>query len=139
MEPDVFFPLRGASCIEAQRVCAECPVTEDCLNYAVMRPERHGIFGGLGEGKRKWLRQLQRASPHPESGTRFECECDYCAEVAVHLERLTVLAVTGRGPSPARPTFGPGATHGRRSTYARGCKCEPCRATLRPDYQREAS
>jgi hypothetical protein len=105
----------------------------------VMRPEHFGIWGGAGVRPRRLLRRLQAASPHPQSGTRFECECAYCAEVAIHFERLAVLAATGRGPSPARPTFGPGATHGKRSTGKRGCSCGPCRAALRPDYRSEAS
>lgn len=138
MDPTPWFPDKGkpGGSIEAQRICAECPVNEDCLNYSVVRPERHGIFGGAGEDRRKYLRRLQSTCPHPQSGTRFECRCAFCREVAVHLERLAVLAATGRGPSPARRTFGPRATHGRKSTGKRGCGCNLCRSALRGKCER---
>lgn len=137
VDPDIFYPTKGqkGGVIEAQRICATCPVQGDCLQYAILNREPYGIWGGAGEGRRKALRRLLRDSPHPEKGVIYECECDYCTEVAIHFERLVVLAMTGRGPSPARPTFGSGARHGRRSTGKRGCKCEPCRAALRPDYE----
>ena len=37
--PDVFFPNDGMGVLVAQRICAECPVSEACLEYAL---EEHG-------------------------------------------------------------------------------------------------
>lgn len=37
---------------KAQQVCAGCPVRTDCLDYAVSRPEKYGIYGGLNEDER---------------------------------------------------------------------------------------
>ena len=33
--PDVFFPNDGMGVLVAQRICAECPVSEACLEYAL--------------------------------------------------------------------------------------------------------
>lgn len=45
----------------AKQVCAGCPVRARCLEYALTRPEKHGVWGGLGEDEREkrrrsWLR-----------------------------------------------------------------------------------
>ena len=35
VDPDLFFPERGASTKEAKAVCRGCVVREDCLEYAL--------------------------------------------------------------------------------------------------------
>lgn len=58
--PDAFFPERGESTAPAKAVCVGCPVRTECLNYAVTRNERFGVWGGLSERERRPLvRQLQ--------------------------------------------------------------------------------
>ncbi|MFB9248458.1 WhiB family transcriptional regulator [Sphaerisporangium melleum] len=37
---------------KAKAICAVCPVRRDCLNYALTRPERSGLYGGLNEDER---------------------------------------------------------------------------------------
>ena len=59
MDAAIFFPEIGPA-LEAKRICSTCRVVEDCLAYALEVPERHGIFGGLSERQRRFLR-------HPES------------------------------------------------------------------------
>ena len=39
----------------AKGICAECPVRQPCLQYAVDIREPHGIWGGLNEVERKHL------------------------------------------------------------------------------------
>lgn len=39
----------------AKAICATCPVTNECLDYAVTVPEPHGIWGGLNEAERRAL------------------------------------------------------------------------------------
>ncbi len=125
-----FFPERGDSSIEAQRVCASCPVQWDCMNHSLMLPERVGIWAGTGWDRRKHFRRLMEVCPHPDRGASEVCSCFFCAEITVWFERLSVIAVTGRGPSPARPTFGPGARHGTKSSYKRGCAGDDCRRAM---------
>ena len=45
VDPDLFFPERGASTREAKEVCRGCVVREDCLEYALANGEKFGIWG----------------------------------------------------------------------------------------------
>lgn len=60
VDPDLFFPERGASTREAKEVCRGCVVRMDCLEYALANGEKFGIWGGLSERERRRLRR-QRA------------------------------------------------------------------------------
>jgi WhiB family redox-sensing transcriptional regulator len=60
VDPDLFFPERGASTREAKEVCRGCVVREDCLEYALVNGEKFGIWGGMSERERRRLRR-QRA------------------------------------------------------------------------------
>ena len=60
VDPDLFFPERGASTREAKEVCKGCGVREDCLEYALANGEKFGIWGGLSERERRRIRR-QRA------------------------------------------------------------------------------
>lgn len=57
---DIFFPDRGASTRGAKEICAACQVRSECLDYAVTRGEKFGIWGGLSERERRKIRK-QRA------------------------------------------------------------------------------
>ncbi|MDX1658061.1 MAG: WhiB family transcriptional regulator [Nitriliruptorales bacterium] len=56
-DPEAFFPEKGGSTREAKRICAACPVREECLEYALGNEERFGIWGGLSERERRRLRK----------------------------------------------------------------------------------
>src|SRR6266511_158376 len=60
VDPDLFFPERGASTREAKEVCRACVVRQECLKYALVNGEKFGIWGGLSERERRRLRR-QRA------------------------------------------------------------------------------
>ena len=60
VDPDLFFPERGASTREAKEVCRGCVVRLDCLEYALVNGEKFGIWGGMSERERRRLRR-QRA------------------------------------------------------------------------------
>ena len=54
-----FFPEKpngDTSYDQGKRVCATCPVTEQCLAHALKTGEAHGIWGGLNEVERRALR-----------------------------------------------------------------------------------
>ena len=57
VDPDLFFPERGASTREAKEVCRGCVVREDCLEYALTNSEKFGIWGGLSERERRRIRR----------------------------------------------------------------------------------
>lgn len=62
--PEFFFPQRDAmNQIEleinvAKTVCAECPVKNLCLEYAVIAKEPYGIWGGTTPEERRKLTLL---------------------------------------------------------------------------------
>ena len=60
VDPDLFFPERGASTREAKEVCRGCVVKDECLEYTLANGEKFGIWGGLSERERRRLRR-QRA------------------------------------------------------------------------------
>src|ERR1700723_4318498 len=55
VDPELFYPERGASLREAKEVCRGCVVREDCLEYAMANGEKFGIWGGLSERERRRL------------------------------------------------------------------------------------
>src|SRR5258707_13359605 len=60
VDPDLFFPERGASTKEAKSVCGGCEVKTECLEYALRHGEEFGIWGGMSERERPRIRR-QRA------------------------------------------------------------------------------
>jgi WhiB family redox-sensing transcriptional regulator len=60
VDPDLFFPERGASTREAKEVCKGCVVRDDCLEYALANGEKFGFWGGMSERERRRIRR-QRA------------------------------------------------------------------------------
>ena len=59
-DPEAFFPEKGGSTRDAKRVCEACPVQSACLDYAMSKDEKFGIWGGLSERERRRLRRLAR-------------------------------------------------------------------------------
>lgn len=54
---DLFFPEPGGSSQPAKRICRQCPVKAECLQYAMDNPMT-GVYGGTSVEDRK---QLARA------------------------------------------------------------------------------
>ncbi len=57
VDPELFFPVatRGPAADEADRakaVCFACEVRRECLQYALVTRQLHGIWGGTTEGER---------------------------------------------------------------------------------------
>lgn len=59
-DPEAFFPEKGESTRQAKKICHGCEVREPCLEAALARDERFGIWGGLSERERRRLRRLRR-------------------------------------------------------------------------------
>ena len=59
VDPDLFFPERGASTREAKEVCRGCVVRDDCLEFALANGEKFGIWGGMSERERRRLRRAR--------------------------------------------------------------------------------
>lgn len=54
---DLWFPEKGEPAWIAKRICGMCPVSEECLEYALRANERYGIYGGLSPKERQELKR----------------------------------------------------------------------------------
>lgn len=63
-DPDLFFPRLGndakAQARAAKEICAGCPVRVECLEYALVTPQKHGVWGGTTEKERIRIRRARR-------------------------------------------------------------------------------
>lgn len=62
VDPEVFFPVgtTGATLIQvegARAVCVRCPVTAECLDWALRTGQDHGVWGGTTPEERRALRR----------------------------------------------------------------------------------
>jgi WhiB family redox-sensing transcriptional regulator len=62
MDPAIFFPSDGIGVQVARRICAECPVKADCLEYALAERIDHGVWGGTSERERRRILSHRRRS-----------------------------------------------------------------------------
>jgi len=53
----VFFTERGEMTAPAKAICAACPVTAECLDYALRTKQKFGIWGGKSERERRTMRR----------------------------------------------------------------------------------
>lgn len=56
-DPDEFFADRTTNAATARRVCLGCPVSGECLDAALDRGERFGVWGGVQAGSAEWRRR----------------------------------------------------------------------------------
>jgi WhiB family redox-sensing transcriptional regulator len=62
LPPAMFFPSDGVGVEMARRVCAECPVKDACLEYALGHHIEHGVWGGASERARRRLAHGRRGA-----------------------------------------------------------------------------
>lgn len=61
-DPEAWFPETSGSPHAAQAVCAGCPIAARCLDVALARNERDGIWGGTTPNQRRALRRRTRTN-----------------------------------------------------------------------------
>ncbi len=67
-DPDLFFPISSAGPAErqiarAKRICAGCPVRQECLEFALSQGQAYGIWGGTTpEDRQRDRRRKRRAA-----------------------------------------------------------------------------
>jgi WhiB family redox-sensing transcriptional regulator len=54
-DPELFFPVTvsGRQVEEAKAICAGCSVRSQCLMFATLTSQEHGIWGGLRDEERR--------------------------------------------------------------------------------------
>jgi WhiB family transcriptional regulator, redox-sensing transcriptional regulator len=58
--PATFFPSDGVGVDKARKICAGCPVTDPCLEYALEHRIDHGVWGGCSERERRRILKRRR-------------------------------------------------------------------------------
>ena len=58
--PATFFPSDGVGVDKARKICATCPVTGPCLEYALEHRIDHGVWGGCSERERRRILKRRR-------------------------------------------------------------------------------
>lgn len=61
-DPELFFPIgsKGPALIQiemAKSICRRCPVTEECLGWALATGQDAGVWGGMSEDERRALKR----------------------------------------------------------------------------------
>ncbi|HEY9249373.1 MAG TPA: WhiB family transcriptional regulator [Rariglobus sp.] len=54
---NLWFPDFGEPTRTARAICERCPLQDACLDYALTRGERFGVWGGVSERDRRKLRK----------------------------------------------------------------------------------
>ncbi len=57
LDVDLFFPDSESDSGPALAVCADCPVRDACLDFALRSRQLDGIWGGHSESERRRLRR----------------------------------------------------------------------------------
>lgn len=57
VDPEIFFPERGASAAPARRICRACEVRPECLDYALEHDEQWGVWAGTTRDERLRLKR----------------------------------------------------------------------------------
>ena len=60
LAPGEFFPSDGVGVDKARRICAQCSVQSECLEYALTYRIDHGVWGGASERERRRILRRRR-------------------------------------------------------------------------------
>ena len=70
LNPSIFFPSDGVGVQVAQKICAGCPVVDECLEYALVERVDHGVWGGKSERERRRILRRRRVGMTVVGGVR---------------------------------------------------------------------
>jgi WhiB family redox-sensing transcriptional regulator len=64
VDPELFFPVGTSGpalqqVIEAKTVCHRCPVSAECLRWALDTDQPAGVWGGLSEDERRHIKHTR--------------------------------------------------------------------------------
>lgn len=58
---EYWMPTKGKPARRGTKICARCPVIEECLEYALSHPQAlEGVWGGTSERQRRVMRRQRR-------------------------------------------------------------------------------
>ena len=60
--PNTFFPSDGVGVDRARKICAGCPVLDQCLDYALVNRIEHGVWGACSERERRRILKRRKVN-----------------------------------------------------------------------------
>lgn len=63
-DPDEWFPDAGGSANKVKAMCNDCPLINECLEFAIQNGEQWGIWGGETYRKRRKIMQARGIRPY---------------------------------------------------------------------------
>jgi len=122
MDVASWFPEENHDNPQAKQLCLGCPVAAECLFTGVTEGHEHGIWGSVGANQfrgltRKWSGLINHHEDDRE--TAEAVFLDVCEQVLGDARNGTKHHLVAN-------TNSVGVTHGRRSTFNRGCRCNAC-------------
>ena len=62
VDPGIFYPVSDEDAEDAKLICAQCDVSELCLQWALDHREHEGVWGGTTERERRRIIRRRRRS-----------------------------------------------------------------------------
>lgn len=66
-DPELWFPEQAVSSPAAKKLCQECPVRQQCFEFALWHFQQFGIWGGTTAKERTAMRTRLGIEPRPDS------------------------------------------------------------------------
>ncbi|ALF01425.1 WhiB family transcription factor [Mycobacterium phage LilPharaoh] len=64
VDPEIFFPDWGVNPREAKRICARCPVIDECYVHVMsFDHDQEGVWAGLTKRERRKIKKGTKARP----------------------------------------------------------------------------
>ena len=60
LDPTIFYPPTDEDAGDAKTICADCPVLNPCLEFAIEHREKNGVWGGATERERMRIIRRRR-------------------------------------------------------------------------------
>ena len=103
--PDVFHPSKGgdkwSGTSLAKAICRRCPVTTQCLAWALEHKERHGVWGGFSPKERARLRREGGMTAWQEYQAEIRRDLAMMLEEELRPVVNNLYCVDGLGPGVA--------------------------------------
>ena len=107
-DPELFFPVGNsgpalAQIADAKLVCNRCPVTTECLTWALESGQDAGVWGGMSEDERRALKRrnarttARRGVSPVSSAAPAPGETGGLTRVSGQAKRLCAIAAGVRG------------------------------------------
>lgn len=120
VDPEAWYPIGNDLGASARAICGTCDVATDCLSYAIVRNERHGIWAGHNFESRH---ERERLGRRIAAGERIVSVAAAVPPIVGNCRRCGSPMVTGRWrgrvPKPYKRLCSAGRCHGCDTAHRR--------------------